>query len=145
MTCSTEEARRALARILRDGLAMQLDRNRQEPPDISAAPMVLLTETVPELVGTILSPLTYQFSDTVDVALVLQDDFNGQRDLVAGQFAGRVEDIIAANRSLDGIVDYVDVDPFVKNVSVFPGVLDIAAVHVPVVMLYCSTRRSGGG
>lgn len=124
---------------------MRVDRNRNEEPDVSVEPLIIMTESAPEITATVLSPPQYVMLDTVDVALVLQDDFRGDRDIMAGEFAGRVEGILAANRTLDDVIDFADCGPFTKAVPQLFGIQDTSAVHVPVEMLYCSNTRSGGG
>jgi hypothetical protein len=144
MSCSSEEARRALTRVLADGLAMKVDRNRDELGPIEGDPIVLVTDGTPEIMQEYISPYSCDFEEVIDVALYLQDDFLGQKDDMAGKFAGNVERIVRGNPTFDGVVCDAVVDPFSKSMPTEFGVIDTATVHVPVRVAYNSTMRSGG-
>lgn len=144
MPCSSAEARRALARVLAEGLALPVDRNRDEIPDILNDPMVIVQDGDPEIVCEYLSPYSADFEEVIDVALYLQTNFEGHRAEMAGEFAGNVERIVRGNPTLDNVVCDTIVDPYVKSMPTELGIVDTATVHVPVRVTYNTLMRSGG-
>lgn len=144
MTCSFVEARQALARVLSAGLGMQVDLNRDDAAEVDAVPLVVIRTGIPELVQEYLSPREYAYEDRAEVCITIQADFGGSREEEVARLAGRVEEILAGNRTLDGVIDFADCEAYDDSAPVIPGVNDIADVRVPVLLEFCTSYRSGG-
>lgn len=87
-----------------------IERNLDLPEDIPAAGLVILRDGQLEQTGTVLSPLRYEFVNRADLELFVTGDDAAARDADMATLRGQVVAFVTANRTLGGLVDWLDAE-----------------------------------
>lgn len=111
MSGERETILNALLAALQAGLATPgrvIERNLDLPEEVPAEGVVILRDGQLEQVGTVLSPLRYEFINHADLELFVAEDDAAARDAAMSALRGAVVTLIAGDRTLGGLVDWLD-------------------------------------
>ena len=134
-----EQVLRALLAALGGALpaGVALLRNAALPERVPAAGLLILRDGDPGEPAVTLSPLRYHYRHRAEVEAVVQAGTG--RDAIFDALAGGIGVVLAADRTLDGLCDWVEAEaPRPVDLAV-DGAASLKAAVIPVILHYSTS------
>lgn len=110
------------------------------PERIPASGLLILRDGAPGEPEVTLSPLTYHFRHRAEIEAVVQA---ADRDAIFDALCASIGVVLAANRTLDGLCDWVEAEaPRSVDLAV-EGATSLKAAVIPVVLHYATSDPLG--
>jgi hypothetical protein len=111
------------------------------PERIPTAGLMILRDGSPGEPGVTLSPLTYHFQHRAELEVIVQSASN--RDSVFDALSAQVGAVIAADRTLRGLCDWIEPEAAEPVDLPVEGAASLKAGIIPIILHYATTDVLG--
>jgi hypothetical protein len=110
MTSKREQVLNALYTAVKtlEGVNLKVYRNLDKPQPVPSGGLVVLRDGTGEEPEVLLSPLTYIYEHNVTMEVMIQNAVSAARDTALDALLVSIGAIIAANRTLGGLAEWVE-------------------------------------
>jgi hypothetical protein len=136
MTSRREAILSALFETLRTGLAAAVRRNETLPEKVPGSGLVIVRDGDPGEPEILLSPLSYAWRHRAPLDVVVGGGTQVQRDTALDTLLIAVGVALEANRTLGGLVDWLEIGPPSFEIVPIEGAAPIKGAVVPVILHY---------
>jgi hypothetical protein len=137
MPTTRETILTALADLLRTIPHVPVLRGEVLPERIPSAGLMILRDGSPGEPGVTLSPLTYHFQHRAELELIVQSATG--RDSLFDGLSAQIGAVIAADRTLLGLCDWVEPEAAEPVDLPFEGAISLKAAVITVVLHYSTS------
>lgn len=131
----------ALADLLRTIPHVPVLRGEVLPERIPPAGLMILRDGTPGEPGVTLSPLTYHFQHRAELEMIVQSATD--RDALFDALVVQIGAVIAADRTLRGLCDWVEPEAAEPVDLPVEGAASLKAGIIPVILHYATTDALG--
>jgi len=131
----------ALADLLRTIPHVPVLRGEVLPERIPPAGLMILRDGTPGEPGVTLSPLTYHFQHRSELEMIVQSATD--RDALFDALVAQIGAVIAADRTLRGLCDWVEPEAAEPVDRPIEGAASLKAGIIPIVLHYATTDALG--
>jgi hypothetical protein len=141
MPTSRETILTALADLLRTIPSVPVLRGEVLPERIPRAGLLILRDGTPGEPGVTLSPLTYHYQHRAEVEVIVQSATG--RDKLFDALLAQISAVIAADRTLRGLCDWVEPEAAEPVDLPIEGAASLKAGIIPIILHYATTDALG--
>jgi hypothetical protein len=141
MPTTRETILTALADLLRTIPHVPVLRGEVLPERIPPAGMMILRDGTPGEPGVTLSPLTYHFQHRAELEMIVQSATD--RDALFDALVAQVGAVIAADRTLRGLCDWVEPEAAEPVDLPVEGAASLKAGIIPITLHYATSDALG--
>ena len=141
MPTTRETILTALADLLSTIPHVPVVRGEVLPERIPPAGLIILRDGTPGEPGVTLSPLTYHFQHRAELEMIVQSATD--RDALFDALVAQIGAVIAADRTLRGLCDWVEPEAAEPVDLPVEGAASLKAGIIPVILHYATTDALG--
>lgn len=119
-----------------ESATLKIYRNLDKPQPVTAGGIIILREGTSEEPEVLLSPLTYIFEHVVTVEAMVQHPDPATRDSLLDSLLASMGGVINANRTLDGLAEWVEARTPDFQEEPIEGAASIRTATVPVMVRF---------
>jgi hypothetical protein len=141
MTSKREQVLNTLYTKLKtlESATLKIYRNLDKPQKITSGGVVNIHDGASEEPEVLLSPLTYIFEHIVTLEVMVQNADSFARDITLDALLVNIGGIINANRTLDGLAEWVEARAPDYNEEPIEGAATVRAATVQVMVRFSTT------
>lgn len=122
-----------------ESATLKIYRNLDKPQKITSGGMVNMHDGASEEPETLLSPLTYIYEHLITLEIMVQNPDSAARDAALDVLLVSIGGLINANRTLDGLAEWVEARPPDYDEEPIEGAATVRAATVLVMVRFSTT------